>query len=308
MYRNLQNMDLNLLIALDVLLQEQHVSRASDHLSLSQSATSRVLSRLRDMFGDPLLVKTGDGMVMTQRAKQLKPMIKHSLDVMEKLFIGDTFDPLTTTRNFSLRATSYVSQAYLPEVVSRIAREAPNCSIQIENLSGENFNSQQNEDVDLIICGDGFDIPQNFKQKHIGVDKMICIMSKNHPLAHKKISLNDYVSYGHCQMTLGVGSVTASIDRLLGRIKHKRHVRLKLPHVMACMEMVAKSDFLHTNASNLARKFLPVFNLTMKELPFEYPLMDYSIYWHPIHHQNPAHVWLRNICSDEIKKIFAPNL
>ncbi len=85
MYRNLQSMDLNLLIALDVLLQEQHVSRASEHLSLSQSATSRILARLRDMFSDPLLVKTGDGMVMTERAKQLKPMIKHSLDVMEKL-------------------------------------------------------------------------------------------------------------------------------------------------------------------------------------------------------------------------------
>lgn len=308
MYRNLQNMDLNLLIALDVLLQEQHVSRASEKLSLSQSATSRILARLRDMFGDPLLVKTGDGMVLTQRAKQLKPMIKHSLDVMEKLFIGDTFDPKTSMRHFSFRATSYVSQAYLPEVVSRINREAPNCTLSIDNLSGKNINSKQNKEIDLIICGDGFDIPLNFKKRHLGIDKMVCIMSKKHPLANKKLTLENYVAYGHCQMTLGIGSVTASMDRLLANLKQKRYIRLKLPHVMACMEMVGKSDFLHTNASNLAKKFLPVFNLTMKELPFDYPLMDYSVYWHPIHQQNPAHVWLRNICIDEIKSLFKQNI
>ena len=181
MYKNLQNMDLNLLIALDVLLQEQHVSRAAEKLSLSQSATSRILARLRDMFDDPLLIKSSDGMVMTQRANQLKPMIKNSLDVMEKLFIGDSFDPKTSMRHFTFRATSYVSQAYLPDVVSRINREAPNCTISIDNLSGENINSKQNKGIDIVICGDGFDIPVNFKKRHLGQDKMVCIMSKKSP-------------------------------------------------------------------------------------------------------------------------------
>jgi len=76
MYRNLQKMDLNLLIALDVLLEERHVSRSANKLSLSQSATSRILARLRDMFDDPLLVRTSEGMVMTERANQLKPLVK----------------------------------------------------------------------------------------------------------------------------------------------------------------------------------------------------------------------------------------
>ena len=109
-------------------------------------------------------------------------------------------------------------------------------------------------------------------------------------------------------MTMGIGSVTASMDRLLAKLNKKRHIRLKSPHVMACMEMVGKTNFIHTNASNLTKKFLPVFDLKMKQLLFDYPAMDYSVYWHPIHQQNPAHVWLREICIDEIKKLFNANI
>ena len=305
MYRNLVGLDLNLLIALDVLFEELHVSRAADKLSLSQPATSRILGRLRDMFDDPLLVRTADGMVMTERAKHLKPLVKENLDGMQKLFIGDSFEPKTTNRHFCFRATSYVSQAYLPEVMSRVNREAPNCSVSIGNLSEQELTSKDDKEVDLVICGDGFNIPQNYKLRRLGSDQMVCIMSKNHPLAAKKqLSLEDYLSYGHCQMSLGGGSFAESVDQYLVQINQKRQIRLKLPHVMACMEMVGKSDFFHTNTSNLAKKFLPVFNLTMKQLPFKFPLIDYTIYWHPIHHQNPAHVWLRKICIEEIKHLF----
>ncbi|NQZ79948.1 MAG: LysR family transcriptional regulator [Colwellia sp.] len=304
MYRSLQNMDLNLLIALDVLLEEGHVSRAANKLSLSQSATSRVLAKLRDMFDDPLLVRTSEGMIMTERAKHLKPLVKDNLDCLEKLFIGETFNPKTTTKHFCLRATSYVAQAYLPEVIKRISKEAPNSTISIGNLSAQDFSGADEKEVDLIICGDGFNIPQNYKSRMLGIDKMVCIMSQQHPLAKKELTLENYVNYSHCQMSLGVGNIAASVDSFLAKLEKNRHVRLKLPHVMACLEMVGKSEYLHTNAANLAKKFLSTFNLTMKKLPFEFPDLAYAMYWHPVHQQNPAHVWLRSCCHEEIKRLF----
>ncbi len=305
MYRNLRGLDLSLLVALDVLFEELHVSRAANKLSLSQSATSRTLARLRDMFDDPLLLRTAEGMVMTERAKQLKPLVKDCLDGAEKLFMGDNFEPNASTRHFSFSATSYVAQAYLPEVMSKIRLEAPNCTVSLDNLSAVNLNGNDEERVDLIICGDGFNIPQNYKSRHLGRDKMVCIMSNKHPLAKKRsFSVKDYVAYGHCQMSLGTSNTLISVDSHLAALNEKRIVRLKLPHVMACMEMVGKTDLLHTNASNLNRKFLKEFNLTIKELPFDFPNLDYAIYWHPIHHQNPAHIWLRNRCVDEIKLVF----
>ncbi len=297
-------MDLNLLVAIDVLLDELHVSRAADKLSLSQSATSRILAKLRHMFDDPLLVRTSEGMVMTERAKQLKPQIKDSLDNLEKLFIGENFDAKTTTKHFHLRATSYVAQAYLPEVISRVNQEAPNCTISISNLSAKDLTERNDKEIDLVICGDGFYIPQNYKSRHLGTDEMVCIMSNDHPLAKQQLTLANYTAYGHCQMSLGVGHGAASIDRYLTDCKHNRHISLKLPHVMACMEMVGKSEFLYTNAANLAKKFLSTFNLTMKPLPFDYPDLNYAIYWHPIHQQTPAHIWLRTLCREEIKRLF----
>jgi len=304
MYRSLQNLDLNLLIALDVLLEERHVSRAADKLSLSQSATSRVLAKLRDMFADPLLVRTSEGMIMTERAKQLKPLIKDNLDCLEKLFIGEAFNPKTTTKHFCLRATSYVAQAYLPELVEKISKEAPNSTISIGNLSAQDLSGANEKEVDLFICGDGFSIPQNYKSRRLGIDKMVCIMSKNHPLAEKELTLESYTAYSHCQMSLGVGNIAASVDSILAKLQTSRQVRLKLPHVMACLEMVGKSEYLHSNAANLAKKFLTTFNLTMKALPFEFPQLTYAMYWHPVHQQNPAHIWLRNCCHEEIKQLF----
>jgi DNA-binding transcriptional LysR family regulator len=297
-------MDLNLLIALDVLLDEGHVSRAASKLSLSQSATSRVLAKLREMFADPLLVRTSEGMIMTDRARQLRPLIKENLDSLGKLFVDEGFNPQTTTKHFCLRATSYVAQAYLPEVISKISEQAPNCTISIGNLSAKDFSGADEKEVDLIICGDGFTIPQNYKSRMLGIDKMVCIMNKHHPLAKKDLTLEDYVAYGHCQMSLGAGSIAASVDSFLMKLEKSRQVRLKLPHVMACLEMVGKSEYLHTNAENLAKKFLPTFNLTMKELPFKFPDLTYTMYWHPVHQKNPAHVWLRNCCNDEIKRLF----
>jgi len=304
MYKNLQGMDLNLLIAIDVLFEELHVSRAADKLSLSQSATSRILARLREMFDDPLLVRTSDGMMMTERAQQLKPLIKENLDNLEKLFIGEKYDPKTTNKHFCLRATSYVAQAYLPEVIRRVSEEAPNSTITIGNLSVSDLAGKQEKEVDLLICGDGFYIPQNYKSRHLGIDRMVCIMSKDHPLAKQELTIESYVSYGHCQMSLGVGNVAASIDKHLAKLNKSRTISLRLPHVMACMEIVGKSEYLHTNAANLSQKFLSTFNLTMKKLPFDFPDLSYAMYWHPIHQDNPALIWLRNICSEEIKHHF----
>ena len=304
MYKNLQGLDLNLLVALDVLFEELHVSRAAERLSLSQSATSRILAKLRDMFDDPLLVRTSDGMMMTDRADQLKPLIKDNLDNLDKLFVGEKFDPKSTKKHFCLRATSYVAQAYLPEVIRRLSEEAPNSTISIGNLSAKSLTERNENEIDLVICGSGFSIPQNYKSRQLGTDRMMCIMSKDHPLANQALTLDSYAGYAHCQMSLGVGNVATSIDGYLTELQKARKIRLKLPHVMACMEMVGKSEYLHTNAANLAKKFLSTFNLTMKELPFEFPDLQYAMYWHPIHQKNPGHVWLRTLCNEEIKLLF----
>lgn len=304
MYKNLRSVDLNLLIALDVLLEELHVSRAADKLSLSQSATSRVLTRLRETFNDPLLIRTSNGMIMTSRAEQLKPQVKENLINMERLFVGDEFFPLKTTRSFRFRATGYVAQAYLPRIISRITHEAPNCEVTIGNLTAKSFTSKEESEIDLLICGNGFNVPQSYKVRPLGSDEMVCIMSKNHPLAYKDLTLEDYTSYGHCQMSLGNNTGISAIDEKLAQLGVKRHISLKMSHIMACLEVVGNSELIHTNGSNIAKKYLKTFNLIIKPLPFDFPHLYHGLYWHPVHHHNPAHIWLRKLAIEEIQKSF----
>lgn len=301
MYKKLKNVDLNLLIALDVLLDELHVSKAASKLSLSQSATSRALARLRETFNDPLLIRSGNGMMMTDRASYLKPLVKKNLVCMQKLFVDEEFSPLTATKTFRFRATSYVAQTYMLGIIGKIKKQAPNCNIILDNITAKNLTANSGSGSDLFICGNGFSVPPNYKTRSLVSDEMACIMSKYHPLANKVLTLKDYISYGHCQLSLGKGSAGSAIDKHLTRLGLKRDIYFKTPYIMACLEVVGRSELLHTNGSNIARKYLNTFGLVIKPLPFQTPDLTLGLYWHPVHHHNPAHIWLRKLSQKEIQ-------
>ncbi len=144
--------DLNLLVALDVLLEERNVTRAADRLGLTQSATSRLLGRLRTVFGDPLFVRTSRGLEPTRRALEIASPLRSALhDVGRLLLERPAFDPKTARRRFRIAAVDYAQSVLLAPLVARMEREAPSIEIELRQPSAQNERDLEAGSLDLLL-------------------------------------------------------------------------------------------------------------------------------------------------------------
>lgn len=306
MHDDLAKLDLNLLVVLDALLEEKHVSRAAARLGVSQPAMSRMLARTRSAFDDPLLVRGGGGLILTERAKELRPKLLNALDHVEQLFDADEFDPTTASRVFRLKATHYVIQNFLPDIVRRYFAVANQAGLVIDDLKAHDLESDHNASADLSIVANGIDVPQTFMRKKLGNDKFVCVMSGEHPLASEGLTLDSYLKYRHVIVLLGSGLHTP-IDALLQSMGRSREKALHVANSLAAMDMLRGSDLLMTVSSRQVERYAGDLGLVWHELPFEVPEVEYSLVWHPVHQQNAAHGWFRKFIYIEMRKAFALN-
>src|SRR3954469_18089850 len=155
---NLAALDLNLLVALDALLLEGSVSRAAMRIGLSQPAASHALQRLRDLLGDPLLVRVGSRMELTPRAQELRGPLAQALDQVSGLFIPDDFDAARSERHFRLMMPDLAVELLVPPMMQKVTRLAPNVRLNIVPWRGPAiFNAEFARTIDLVISiGDAF--------------------------------------------------------------------------------------------------------------------------------------------------------
>ena len=167
---NIAKVDLNLLVYLDVLLREGSVTKAANQLSITQPAMSNGLKRLRDLFKDPLLVRTSDGMTPTKRALELQPTIRDVLSRLESSIQPETdFDPLTSERTFRIMTSDYAESTLLLELVGRLTDLAPNITLDLITPSDVTFHDVEQGKVDMAI--NRFEeLPLSFHQKVIWYD------------------------------------------------------------------------------------------------------------------------------------------
>lgn len=133
---NILNFDLNLLRVLDVLLRERNVSRAAEQLALSQPAVSNALNRLRETLDDPLLVRVGRQMQPTPRALALEAPLRQALQqIAWQLSDGRDFDPARAEQRFEIAVTDYVEQLLMPELLARLAEQAPGLAVRVRHLT-----------------------------------------------------------------------------------------------------------------------------------------------------------------------------
>lgn len=302
MAHNLRNLDLNLLVSLDALLSECHVSRAADKLGLSQPAMSRMLGKLRDMFADPLLVRGQGGLVLTERAQELLPRLNNILEQTQQILEATDFDPARTDRQFHLRATPYGMQTYLPTVVKRFCEVAPNASLKVAELDAFSLRQDRAPESDLAIVPDVISVPESYISKTLGADHFICVMAGDHPLAGAELTLEAYVAYRHVQVTMGGGPHTP-VDDMLANLGKTRVRSLFVPNAAAGLAMLPGTDLLMTQTSRLAVPLAKQFGLVTKTLPFELEPATYRMAWHPVHHHHEAHRWFRKLVYTEIRQV-----
>ncbi len=295
--------DLNLLIALRVLLEEGSVSKAAVRLSLSQSAMSRVLGRLRRLTGDPLFTRHGQQLIPTQRALELNTSLTAPLDSLRTILSPEEFDPANCDQLFKIATTDYAMQTILPFALPRIYEEAPNVSLEFAPLQHDQLLRQlASEGCDMAICRSTGAIDPLESDK-LGLVSVFCLLAKHHPLVDETLTLDDYLSYPHAVIAISDGVKTLIDDALRGYPKPK--LALRAYHLEAALAMVDSIPLIITVPADLAYLVAEKYDLAIKPLPFDFKPFDYSLIWHPRTEHSTAQVWLRNLIKEECGRLIA---
>ena len=295
--------DLNLLVYLDALLRECNVTQAANQLGLSQPAMSNGLRRLRELFNDPLLVRTSDGMTPTARALELAPLVREILTGVDRAIQPTTeFDPSNATQVFRIMASDYAESTLFPAVLQQLRELAPGLTLDIMTPSDVSFLDVERGKVDLVI--NRFDqMPQSFHQITLWQDTFSCMMSPDNPILDQ-FDLDSYLKANHIWvsktgMGVGVGVDPSDVQRLgwvdlaLAELGKKRHIRVFTRHYQAAMTLAEQNDLivtLPTRATWLKRDNP---RIVTRPVPFDIPSLELKMAWSPLLQHNTAHRWMR---------------
>jgi len=308
---NISKIDLNLLIYLDVLLREKNVTRAAGQLNITQPAMSNGLKRLRTLFSDPILVRTSDGMVPTERARALAPVIRKILLELEEALQGEEeFNEKNSQRVFRIMASDYAASTLLPNLLKRINQIAPNVTLDIMTPSDVTFHDVEAGKIDMAI--NRFDeLPQSFHQKTIWRDTFSCLLSAENDIV-AKFNLNTYLSAKHVWVSktgfgVGVGMDPKDVQKLgwvdeaLARLGKKRDIKVFTRNYHVAMQLAYEDDLIATLPSKAAQLHTNDSNFVIVKPPFDIPDIELKMIWSPLLHHDASHIWFRQLVIEAAK-------
>lgn len=296
----MQQLDLNLLYVLVSLEQKRSVSAAALALHKSQPAVSSALAKLRDFFGDPLFVRSGNTMEPTPRALSLITAAREVLDkVGTDIVSTPTFDPNSTRQTFSIALSDVGEVVFLPAILKDLRRLAPNALVRSISLpAAEVAAGLENGSIDLAV-GYYPDLKKsNFFQQVLFSDTFASLVRLDHPVTAKKLTLKQYLQLEHA-VVHAESRTEEVIERYLSRRKLRRQIVLSTPHFASAPIIVAQSDLIVTIPEPLARYFARgAANVRMIGLPFDPPRIQLKQFWHRKFHHDQRNAWLRTrICA-----------
>ncbi|AKU94171.1 Transcriptional regulator [Labilithrix luteola] len=304
---HLEGLDLNLLVALRALLTERHVTRAAARIGLTQPAMSHALARLRQLLGDPLLVRTASGMQPTPRAEAMRIPLDRALEELERVIARPApFDPKTAKRQFTLATSDYVELTLFPRLVARLRAEAPGVDVRVLHLVERATGPLSEGRLDLafglteVLVGPA--AANGIRAQRIFDEKFVCVVRNGHPVVKRKLTLEDFVRLPHALVSLS-GDPTGVVDEALAKIGKTRRVAVTVPHFLVAPHVVQDTDLVLTLAERVARMFSPMLGLAQFAPPLPIPGFAMSMVWHERMHSDSAHAWLRKVVKEEAKAL-----
>lgn len=289
----LAGLDLNLLVVLRALLVECHVTRAAKTLGLSQSATSHALARLRELYGDPLLVRSGRGLTPTPRAVELLPQLERGLGELERGLRGPApFDPRTTRASFRLGADDYAQAVTLGPLLSLVRAEAPGVDLKVVGHPGS-VEQLEAGTLDLALLPRS-DLPASLSRRKIYGDGFLCMLRAGHPaLRGGRLSLERYLELGHLLVAPG-GTPGSVVDTELARRGLSRRIVLQVSNFLMAPLVVSETDLVNTGPERLLRRLQARFPIALVPPPVRLPRFDFQLVWHARRDHDSAHRWMRD--------------
>lgn len=284
----LQQVDLNLFLVFDAVYQERNLTRAAVLLSVTQPAISNALNRLRRSLGDPLFVRTAQGMLPTPVAENLAPKVSAALQLLEAgARVGDSFNARESTKVFRISLNDLAEVSLLPSLLELLQHEAPGIRIESYYVARDDLVAELAAgSVDL-----GLDVPLRGQLQlchaPLITNPYVCLLRPDHPV-EKLETIEDYLQLQHVLVS-NRRSGLGHIDIALESLGQARHISLRMPHYIMGAQAVMRSDLALTApvsiTAHLALKALP--------LPFQVAPVGWNLYWHKQADEDPANIWLR---------------
>ena len=287
-----QRLDLNLLVALDALLEGRSVTLAAERLCLSQSATSSALARLREYFGDELLVPVkGRNMVLTARAEQLLAPVQAVLkQIRSTIAVTPPFDPAESDRTVTLMASDYVTEVVLASVLQEVGAVAPNMRFDILPVSDAPVDALEHGEIDLLLTID-FAISADHPSQLLFEDDYVVIGWAGNPAMSREMTRELYFELGHVTARFGKSRVPAFEDWFMRRQTQQRRVNVVSPCFMSVPSLVVGSDRIATMHRRLALRLAGYYPIVIKPVPFAIPPIREVAQWHISNNNDPAIRW-----------------
>lgn len=291
----LRRLDLNLLLIFDTLMQEHNVSRAAERVFLSQSAMSNALNRLREMFDDPLLIRSAKGMQATPRAHALAAPIRSILrQVAHTVQPAEPFDPRTSQTRFVIGMNDYSENIVLPELAVSLHQSAPNAKLVAHMLTTENLEPLlESGELNLAIG-----VEQYIKQtKQLRTEswlkeQLVCAVRKGHPLAgRQRLSLKQFMGLKHVYPS-PLGLRTNIVETWLSEQGLQRAIAVTTRGYWAAAQIISKSDYIVSMPQRVAEIFAKHGPLHLLEPPKGFPGFRLNLIWHPLYERDPGTQWL----------------
>lgn len=287
-----RRLDLNLLVTLEALLVEQNVTKAAERLHLSQPAVSAQLSRLRDVFGDPLLIPAQRGMTPTAKALELLTPLRQALDqVRSTVATHQGFEPAKATLVVSIACTDYLQAAVVKPMLSTLRREAPGVRVALRNLDIAQLDAQMARgEVDLALMTPQA-APASLRTRPLFTEHYVLIGRRGHPKLREGLSVEEYARLEHVVVSLRGGDFATPVDHALTALDQRRNVVLSATSFLMVPEVVAQSDLVALVPSRLVQDRGE--QLLRVPPPFPVEGFEVGMVWHERSHGHTGHQWVR---------------
>lgn len=288
---NLRRLDLNLLVTLDVLLSEHNVTRAARRLNFSQPSISVHLAKLRDIFGDPLLLPGPRGMKPTARAEELREPLRQALEALGRAVSpAQPFEPSNADQTWRVAATDYGESTILLPVLAGLRALAPGTRLAVLEMNPARIARQAEQgDIDLAfhtVAGS----PPGMRRRTLFTERYVLAGRADHPRLKRKPTLKQFCALEHVLISSDGGGFHGVTDAALAQVGLSRRVALSVPHFLFMVSVLQSTDLVAMLPERLVCG-----NPALKvvEPPIDVPGYEMAMLWHERSHRDPAHQWLR---------------
>lgn len=298
---DLRRIDLNLLVILDALLDERHVSRAAERLAMTQPAVSHALNRLRDLLDDPLLVRAGNQMQLTRRAFELAEPLREILGGVRRLVLGDDFDPASAEMELRLGMSDYSAWVVLPALLPLLRREAPGIHLDVRQASRVGMAEQVASGELDVALGVFPMLPEGLRMQQLFEERFVCLCSRETLGERQRLDLDDYLAAPHLRVALQQ-SPAEEIDSHLEKLGRRRQVAATVPHFSVAPSLLAGTDLVLTIAARMLPDDLENCGLASFEPPLKLAPFDFVQIWSEASEDDPARRWLRGKLAEVTRR------